>query len=180
MATTNEAPKKETKHAPARPAAHAAASHAAAAHPAHAAAHSASHGAAHASSKAARYLEATGRRKTAIARVRLVAGKGTVTVNGKELSAYFAMPRLVSAATAPLRELNIDKNYDVSVKVSGGGIHAQAEAIRHGISQAIVHADVAWKPRLRAVGYMTRDSRMVERKKYGLKKARRAPQWAKR
>ncbi len=125
-------------------------------------------------------MEATGRRKTAIARVRIVAGKGTVTVNGKDLKHYFSLPRLVAAAVAPLVQLNLAKNYDVSVKVSGGGINAQAEAIRHGLSQAIVMADVAWKPRLRAMGYMTRDSRMVERKKYGLRKARRAPQWAKR
>jgi small subunit ribosomal protein S9 len=162
MAT--EAIKKETK----KPATHAApAAHAASTHAAH-------------SAPKTRYTEATGRRKTAIARVRLTAGKGAVTVNGKELSQYFSIPRLVAAATAPLWELNIAKDYDVSVHVSGGGIHAQAEAIRHGVARAIVDIDAAWKPRLRAVGYMTRDSRMVERKKYGLKKARRAPQWAKR
>ena len=89
-------------------------------------------------------------------------------------------PRLVTAALSPLEHLKIAKNYDVSVHVSGGGINAQAEAIRHGLSQAIVTIDAQWKPRLRAMGFMTRDPRMVERKKYGLKKARRAPQWAKR
>ena len=127
-----------------------------------------------------RYTEATGRRKTAVARVRIMAGTGKVVVNGKEPKDYFTLSRLVAAAIAPLTELQLGKNFDVSVHVSGGGISAQAEAIRHGIAQAIVLTDVAWKPRLRAMGYMTRDSRMVERKKYGLKKARRAPQWAKR
>ncbi len=172
MAPVKEPAKKPTAHH--KPAPHA---------PAHAAAHSA-HAAAHPAPAAhapkGRYLEATGRRKTAIARVRIVAGKGTVTVNGKDLKHYFSLPRLMAAAVAPLTQLNLAKNYDVSVHVSGGGVNAQAEAIRHGLSQAIVMADVAWKPRLRAMGYMTRDSRMVERKKYGLRKARRAPQWAKR
>jgi small subunit ribosomal protein S9 len=155
-----------------------AATHAA---PAHAAAsHTAPAAHATATPKAARYTEATGRRKTAVARVRLTAGKGTVIVNGKELVKYFSIARQAASATAPLRELKLDKDYDVSVHVSGGGINAQAEAIRHGIARAIVIIDASWKPRLRAVGYMTRDSRMVERKKYGLKKARRAPQWAKR
>jgi small subunit ribosomal protein S9 len=150
----------------------------AAPHPARAtAAHPAAHVLAH---KAARYTEATGRRKTAIARVRLSAGNGKVTVNGKDLKGYFTLPRLMAAAVAPLSELKLSGDYDVSVHVSGGGIHAQADAVRHGISQAIVSIDAQWKPRLRAMGYMTRDSRMVERKKYGLKKARRSPQWAKR
>ncbi len=143
------------------------------AHPAHAMT------AAHAV-KSGRYTEATGRRKTAVARVRITAGNGKVVVNGKDLKGYFTLPRLMAAAVAPLSELKLSDSFDVSVHVSGGGIHAQAEAVRHGLSQAIVKTDVAWKPRLRAMGYMTRDSRMVERKKYGLKKARRAPQWAKR
>jgi len=129
---------------------------------------------------AGRYTEAIGRRKTAVARVRITAGNGKVTVNNKDLKAYFTLPRLMAAAVAPLEQLNLRSNFDMSVHVSGGGIHAQADAIRHGLSQAIVLTDVQWKPRLRAMGYMTRDSRMVERKKYGLKKARRAPQWAKR
>lgn len=164
--------------------------HAAAAHATHAAPHTgaratAARPAAHAApavahTKAVRYTEATGRRKTAIARVRLSAGSGKVVVNGKDLKGYFTLPRLMAAAVAPLSELKLTDNYDVSVHVSGGGIHAQADAVRHGISQAIVAIDAEWKPRLRAMGYMTRDSRMVERKKYGLKKARRAPQWAKR
>ncbi len=126
-----------------------------------------------------RYSEAIGRRKTAVARVRIIAGKGNVTVNGREPTQYFVLPRLLAIALAPLRELKLD-DVDVSVKIGGGGISAQAEAVRHGISRAIVVRTSEWKPRLRALGYLTRDSRMVERKKYGLKKARRAPQWAKR
>jgi small subunit ribosomal protein S9 len=126
-----------------------------------------------------RYIEAVGRRKTAIARVRLSAGDGKLIVNGKDAKEYFALPRLITAAIAPLKELQMDA-FDVSAKVSGGGIHAQAEAIRLGIARAIVEKSPEWKKRLRVSGFLTRDSRMVERKKYGLKKARRRPQWAKR
>jgi small subunit ribosomal protein S9 len=133
----------------------------------------------HAATKSGKYIEAVGRRKTAIARVRISAGKGTITVNGKELKSYFTIQRLIATAQAPLEQLKIG-DLDVSVKIVGGGIHAQAEAIRLGLSRAIVLQDAAWKPRLRAIGFMTRDSRMVERKKYGKKKARRSPQWAKR
>lgn len=137
------------------------------------------HPAAHPAHKAARYIEAVGRRKTAIARVRISTGKGVVTVNGKDLKHYFVLPRLAAAAKSPLDQLKIE-DLDVSVHVSGGGIHAQAGAIRLGLSRAIVLKDADWKPRLRTMGFMTRDSRMVERKKYGKKKARRSPQWAKR
>lgn len=133
----------------------------------------------HKKEASARYTEAVGRRKTAIARVRLSAGKGKVTVNGKDILAYFTLPRLVAAAKAPLEQLQIG-DLDVSVKVVGGGIHAQAEAVRLGISRAIVSKSGDWKPRLHAMGFLTRDSRMVERKKYGKRKARRSPQWAKR
>ncbi len=159
MTPTKETAKKETKHVAGQ------------------AAHHATHPAAH---KAGRYTEAVGRRKTAIARVRIFVGDGKIVVNGKDLKSYFTLPRLVAAAKAPLQMLDIGKDFDVSVKVSGGGIHAQAEAMRLGLSRAIISKDAAWKPRLRAMGFVTRDSRMVERKKYGLKKARRAPQWAKR
>ncbi len=126
-----------------------------------------------------RYHEAVGRRKTAIARVRITAGKGKFTVNGKDLKTYFTLPSLVTTAKAPLDQLQI-ADIDVSVKVAGGGIHAQADAVRLGISRAIVAKSEEWKPRLRAIGFLTRDSRMVERKKYGKLKARRSPQWAKR
>jgi small subunit ribosomal protein S9 len=127
----------------------------------------------------ARYTEAVGRRKTAIARVRIMPGTGKMTVNGKDAKAYFTLPRLVQDAKSPLEQLKLTE-YDVTVLVSGGGIHAQAGAIRLGLSRAIIAKTPDWKPRLRTMGFLTRDSRMVERKKYGLNKARRAPQWAKR
>lgn len=189
MAPAKEPIKKEVKH-------RAPATHPAAHIPAHAASHSTSHAARHAAPAAhaaahhpvahsavragERYTEATGRRKTAVARVRIMAGNGKMLVNDKEPKAYFLLPRLLAAAVAPLRELNLIKDMDVTVHVSGGGISAQAEAVRHGLSRALVLKTPEWKPRLRAMGYLTRDSRMVERKKYGLRKARRAPQWAKR
>ena len=130
--------------------------------------------------RAGRYIEAVGRRKTAIARVRISTGDGKVSVNGKAAKDYFALPRLVVAALAPLTDLKIESMYDMSAKVSGGGIHAQAEAIRLGIARALVEGEPERKQLLRVSGFLTRDSRMVERKKYGLRKARRRPQWAKR
>jgi small subunit ribosomal protein S9 len=177
MATTKETVKKEDKemkHAPTH----------AVPHVEHSAGHPTVHkvpatASAHLASKG-RYIEAIGRRKTAVARVRIVAGTGKFLVNGKELKDYFDIARQATAALSPVEQMNIRKDYDVTVMVSGGGLNAQSEAIRHGLSRAIVLKDTAWKPRLRAVGFMTRDSRMVERKKYGLRKARRAPQWAKR
>ncbi len=126
------------------------------------------------------YIEAVGRRKTSIARVRLFRGSGTMTVNGKDVRQYFPLPRLGADAMAPLTNLKIAHEWDASIKVSGGGIHAQAGAVRLGIARAIVKKNAEWKKRLRVLGFLTRDSRMVERKKYGLKKARRSPQWAKR
>ena len=131
-------------------------------------------------SKSHRYTEAVGRRKTAIARVRITpGGTGKMTVNGKSPKDYFTLSRLVADARSPLDQLKLD-GYDVSVNVTGGGIHAQAGAVRLGLSRAIVSASPDWKPRLRTIGYLTRDSRMVERKKYGKLGARRSPQWAKR
>lgn len=135
--------------------------------------------AAHKAASKGRYTEAVGRRKTAIARVRIMSGSGKVTVNGKDIKHYFVLPRLVQDARSPLEQLKLNE-LDVTVVVSGGGIHAQAGAIRLGISRAIIAKTPDWKPRLRTMGFLTRDSRMVERKKYGLNKARRAPQWAKR
>ena len=130
--------------------------------------------------KSHRYTEAVGRRKTAIARVRITpGGTGKMTVNGKTPTQYFTLPRLVEDARSPLEQLKL-YNYDVTVVVTGGGIHAQAGAVRLGLSRAIIAKEPDWKPRLRTIGFLTRDSRMVERKKYGLNKARRAPQWAKR
>jgi len=131
-------------------------------------------------SRAVRYFEAVGRRKTAVARVRLSPGKGVFSINGKKPEEYFQAPKDRRAAMMPLSELGLTGSIDVSVKVMGGGTSAQGEAVRHGVARALTKFNPELKKRLRVMGFMTRDPRMVERKKYGLKKARRAPQWAKR
>lgn len=127
----------------------------------------------------ARYFEGLGKRKTAVARVRLFAGKG-ITVNGKEYTAYFTIRRAQHAVTEPLVLLGLLSDFSVSAKVNGSGPNSQAGAVRHGIARALVKVNPDYKKRLRRAGFLTRDPRMVERKKYGLKKARRAPQWQKR
>lgn len=129
---------------------------------------------------AERFTEGIGRRKTSIARVRISAGKGDFLVNGKKPSEYFHTPRFFAYAMSPLEKLKLPDKYNVSVKVSGGGLRAQADAVRLGLSRAFVIKTPDLRMRLRKLGFLTRDSRKVERKKYGLKKARRAPQWAKR
>jgi small subunit ribosomal protein S9 len=127
------------------------------------------------------YYYGTGRRKTAVARVRLFPnGDGTIIVNGKDSNQYFGREALTSTIRAPLRLLDMGGRFNASVKVVGGGISGQAGAVRHGIARALVRADEEWKPTLRKAGYLTRDSRMKERKKYGLKRARKAPQYTKR
>lgn len=123
---------------------------------------------------------AVGRRKTASARVRLTLGKGIVTVNEKELSVYFPLALYRQAVLRPLEVTGKDKNFDISVKVVGGGKRGQAEAVRHGIARALVRWDEALRPVLRAEGLMTRDPREKERKKFGLYGARRGHQWRKR
>ena len=130
--------------------------------------------------KVSRYWEGLGRRKTAIARVRLTHGKGEMMINDKAVDNFFTLLRHRKAAFAPLENLNMSKTFDASIKVKGGGVSAQAGAIRHGMARAIALVEPDFKKRLRQEGFLTRDPRMVERKKYGLKKARRAPQWAKR
>lgn len=127
-----------------------------------------------------KYWEAVGRRKTAIARTRLMKGSGEVIVNEKSAKLYFSTERMRQNALAPMQDLNLADKFDASIKVSGGGMTAQAGAVRLGIARALCLAEPDFKKRLRQGGFLTRDSRMVERKKYGLKKARRAPQWAKR
>lgn len=127
-----------------------------------------------------RYIEEVGRRKTAIARVRLFPKKTGYTINGKEYQAYFPIKKYQEMITAPFEVLSMNEKMGVTAMVHGGGINAQAEAVRHGISRALVVWNETFRKRLRISGFLTRDSRMVERKKYGLKKARRAPQWAKR
>ena len=125
-------------------------------------------------------FQGTGRRKESIARVRLMAGKGEITVNGKKLDEYFGTEILKVIVNQPFAVTNTVGKYDVIVKVTGGGYTGQAGAIRHGISRALLEANTEFRPALKANGFLTRDPRMKERKKYGLKKARKAPQFSKR
>lgn len=122
----------------------------------------------------------TGRRKKAIARVRLVPGAGTINVNKRSLDDYFGLETLKLIVMQPLALTDTASAYDVFVNVKGGGFTGQAGAIRHGIARALVLADANLKGELKKAGFLTRDPRMKERKKYGLKKARRAPQFSKR
>jgi len=122
----------------------------------------------------------TGRRKKSIARVRLVNGNGSITVNGKTLDEYFGVETLKVIVKQPLVATNTLDKFDIVAKVTGGGISGQAGAVRHGIARALLQANTEYRPTLKVNGFLTRDSRMKERKKYGLKKARRAPQFSKR
>ena len=122
----------------------------------------------------------TGRRKKSIARVRLVEGKGTITVNGKALDEYFGTDVLKVIVKQPLVATNTLDKYDVICTVIGGGLSGQAGAVRHGIARALNEANSEYRPTLKSAGFLTRDPRMKERKKYGLKKARKAPQFSKR
>ena len=122
----------------------------------------------------------TGRRKSSIARVRLIEGTGIVTINGKNIDEYFGAETLKVIVRQPLTVTNTVAKYDVVAKVTGGGFTGQAGAIRLGISRALLEANGEYRPTLKASGFLTRDSRMKERKKYGLKKARKAPQFSKR
>ena len=122
----------------------------------------------------------TGRRKKAIARVRLVPGSGSITINKRTMDDYFGEDTLKYVVNQPLVLVFALDKFDIFVIVVGGGISGQAGAIRHGISRALVIAEETYKPALKKAGFLTRDPRMKERKKYGLKKARRAPQFSKR
>ena len=122
----------------------------------------------------------TGRRKSSIARVRLVEGKGSITVNGKNINEYFGEETLRVIVKQPLTVTNTLSKYDVIAKVQGGGFSGQAGAVRHGIARALNEANAEYRPVLKSNGFLTRDPRMKERKKYGLKKARKAPQFSKR
>jgi len=122
----------------------------------------------------------TGRRKKSVARVRLVPGNGNVTVNKKDLDAYFNFDTLKATVKEPLNITDTLDKYDVIVNVNGGGFTGQAGAIRHGISRALLKADGELRPVLKKAGFLTRDPRMKERKKYGRKKARKKPQFSKR
>lgn len=128
----------------------------------------------------AKVIYATGRRKTSAARVFLTAGTGKITINGRAANEYMHTASAKLAVTQALDLTNNAKNVDVTVSVKGGGESGQAGAIRHGISRALVAFDEAVKPDLKKAGFLTRDARMVERKKYGLRGARRASQFSKR
>lgn len=126
------------------------------------------------------YFEATGRRKTSTARVRFYDNiEGGITVNDKKLDDYFPTDELREIVHEPLKKVKINK-YKITSKVSGGGIHSQAEAVRHGITRALIKFDPDFRKELKPEGLITRDPRMKERRKFGLKKARKAPQWRKR
>lgn len=122
----------------------------------------------------------TGRRKKAIARVRIMPGTGIINVNGRTLDEFFGLDTLKFIVKQPLVTVNGVDKFDVYVNVKGGGYTGQAGAIRHGIARALIVYDPSLRPAIKAEGFLTRDSRMKERKKYGLKKARKAPQFSKR
>ena len=122
----------------------------------------------------------TGRRKSSVARVYLVPGSGKITINKRDIDEYLGLETLKVVVRQPLVATDTLDKYDVLVNVKGGGYTGQAGAIRHGIARALLEVDADYRPTLKAAGYLTRDPRMKERKKYGLKSARRAPQFSKR
>jgi len=127
-----------------------------------------------------RYYQGTGRRKSAMARVRLYPGDGSIIVNDKPVEEYFSRKRDILHLTEPLRVTATQDSFDLTVKVEGGGISGQAGAVRHGIARALLEANPNLRPTLRKGGFLTRDPRAKERKKPGLKRARKAPQYTKR
>ncbi len=131
--------------------------------------------------KGGSFISTVGRRKTSIARVRLVKnGKGMITINGRKMDQYFTTYDLREQVTAPLKVTGQETSVDVSAKVTGGGMRGQSEAVRHAVSRALVELNPTFRKTLKKLGYLTRDARKKERKKFGLKSARRAPQWSKR
>jgi small subunit ribosomal protein S9 len=124
--------------------------------------------------------QCTGRRKNATARVRLLPGSGNIVINGKSIDEYFDFETIRREVRRPLQVTGTETKFDVIVKVEGGGFTGQSGAIRHGVSRALLQADPEFRATLKAEGFLTRDPRMKERKKPGLKKARRAPQFSKR
>jgi small subunit ribosomal protein S9 len=126
------------------------------------------------------YFYGTGRRKKSVARVRIIPGTGVITVNKKDIDEYFGLETLKLIINQPFGTTNTMGKFDVIANVQGGGLSGQAGAIRHGIARALLKADETYKPALKAAGLLTRDPRMKERKKYGLKAARRASQFSKR
>ena len=127
------------------------------------------------------YLYGTGRRKSSVARVHLFPnGTGAITINGRDIDDYFGLETLKLLVRQPLTTLDLLGKVDIEATVSGGGVTGQAGAIRHGVARALLQLDENYRTQLKAAGYLTRDPRMKERKKYGLKAARRAPQFSKR
>ena len=127
------------------------------------------------------YMYGTGRRKSSVARVHLFpGGTGAITINGRDIDDYFGLDSLKLIVRQPLNTTNTLGKVDIEATVSGGGVSGQAGAIRHGIARALLQVDESYRPLLKAAGFLTRDPRMKERKKYGLKAARRAPQFSKR
>ncbi|MBQ6875402.1 MAG: 30S ribosomal protein S9 [Lachnospiraceae bacterium] len=126
------------------------------------------------------YFYGTGRRKSSVARVRLFPGSGVITINGKDIDDYFGLETLKLIINQPFGVTNTIGKYDIVANVNGGGISGQAGAIRHGVSRALLLADDSYRTLLKKAGFLTRDPRMKERKKYGLKAARRASQFSKR
>ena len=126
------------------------------------------------------YFYGTGRRKKSVARVRLYPGSGAITINGKDIDQYFGLETLKLIVNQPFEVTETLGKFDIVANVKGGGISGQAGAIRHGVARALLTADENYKPLLKKAGLLTRDPRMKERKKYGLKAARRAPQFSKR
>jgi len=129
---------------------------------------------------AVRYYYGTGRRKEAVAQVRLYPGTGTIVVNGKPAEQFFSREIDLVRARSPLQATGMADRFSVMVRVTGGGVTGQAEAVRHGIARALLEADPELRPTLRKAGFLTRDPRVKERKKPGLKRARKAPQYTKR
>jgi len=129
--------------------------------------------------KTAKYY-GTGRRKKSVARVYIMPGKGTITINKRSIDEYFGLETLKVIVRQPFAATETSEKYDVIVNVHGGGYTGQAGAVRHGIARALLQVDTDYRPALKKAGYLTRDPRMKERKKYGLKAARRAPQFSKR
>ena len=126
------------------------------------------------------YFYGTGRRKKSIARVRVMPGTGSVTINGRDIDDYFGLETMKLIVNQPFDVTNTMGKFDIICTVKGGGFSGQAGAIRHGVSRALLQADETYRPALKKAGFLTRDPRMKERKKYGLKAARRAPQVSKR
>lgn len=126
------------------------------------------------------YIEGVGRRKTSVARVRIIEGGKNIIVNGKDYAVYFPTLEMKRIADGAFDKMGILDRFGVKARISGGGIHSQAEALRHGLARALIKYNADFRKRLKKAGYLKRDPRMKERRKFGLKKARKSPQWKKR